>query len=187
MKCFGLKSTLLGLVLAASALCSAAASATILLEQPPSATFNGMQTDASTGMPLSETFSLTGPVLIEKISWWGYDLGGIPGAVNDFVVDFAAVTQTGTITESPDVGGLTLYQMTLGSGFAFGGGTTTLSLINNSFDVEWYWQGTDSQKQSLRLEGVRQGQPVPEPEILSLFGLALAGVAFVSRRSRRPL
>lgn len=184
MRVSGFKSNFLGLVLAVGAVFSINASATVLLEQAPSTSFNGVQADAATGT-FSASLSLAGPVLIEKISWWGYDLGGVPGAVNDFVVDLDALTQAGTITESSAANGLTLYQMTLSTGYAFGGGLTTLALINNSLDVEWYWQGTDAQRQSLRLEGVQQGQPVPEPEILSLLGLALVSVGFVSRRSRR--
>lgn len=176
----GFKSGLVGLVLAGGALLSANASATVLLERLPSATLNGVQADAAT-VPYAETLSLAGPASIEKISWWGYDLGGIPGAVNDFAVGFNSVTQSGSITESPDANGLTLFEMTLNSGFAFGGGATTLDLINNSLDVEWYWQGSDSQTRAFRLEGVQQVQPTPEPGTLWLLGLGMLGVAFASR------
>ncbi len=184
----GLKSNLLSLVLAGSALFSANVSAAMLLERLPSATFNGVQADAATA-PYAETLSLAGPVSIEKISWWGY-YGADPAidpSTDNFVVKFNNASQSGLITESPidSTSGLTLYELTLNASYAFGGGQTTLELINDSLDVEWFWQGTDSQTQALRLEGVRQVQPVPEPGTLWLLGLGMLGVAFASTRSRR--
>lgn len=191
MKFSGFKSNLFGLVLAGTVLFSVNASATVLLERLPSAVVNGEQADAAT-VPYTESLNLAGPVLIEKISWWGY-YGTDPlidPSTDNFLVEFNSATQSGTITESPidDVSGFTFYEMTLTSAYAFSGGATTLALINDSLDVEWYWQGADSQLQgprALRLEGVQQGQPVPEPEILSLLGLGLMSLAFLSRRSRK--
>lgn len=185
-------SKFLGALLLGGALFSTSASAAVLLERLPDASPTGQQTDGNTPS-YQETVNFAGQVLINKISWWGYDVVGDPAALNNFAVTLAGVTQSGAITET-DTGlfpgtsvSLMLYEMNLGS-VSFAGGT--LDLINDSQDVEWYWQGSGADPQTgaglraLRIEGTRQ-QNVPEPEILWLLGVGGIGLALARRRPAR--
>ena len=79
------------------------------------------------------------------------------------------------------VDGLDLYryELTLATPFAVTGATPLeLALVNDSFDVEWYWQGaatSDGRRALVMLQ-------VPEPGMLGIFGVGLLGLALSSRR-----
>ena len=177
---------------------------------PPSTNLSrGVQADASNGSPLSQSLSpLAGPVVISKITWWGFyqDSNGDPLADNtppyadDFVVTFGSgvPVSAANVTKSLDpIGGgklLTQYELS-GLALAFAAAPTTLDIINNFndgngnnlADATWFWQGTERLSRAYVIEGERANQ-VPEPVSLMLLALGLVSLSMVQRqRNKRAL
>lgn len=160
---------------------AANASATLLVEQLPAVTAVGQQADNSTG-PYAESVAVPAPASIKRISWWGYYLAG--STLDDsFVIALGGKTQSGSVKSVADgsVDGLDLYryELTLATPFAVTGVTPLeLALVNDSFDVEWYWQGAatlDGRRALVMLQ-------VPEPGTLGVFAIGLLVLARSSRR-----
>lgn len=147
-----------------------------------------------------ETISLTGPVTITSVTWWGYyldpdsDLSADNFVLGGFIpipipspiqrTEFALIDRD---ADSHTNNSVTLYQYVLdlqSSPVFFDVGIDVLSLINDSTDLDWYWQGNSgtSGTRAYRIEVFQQEQNVPEPGALALFGLALAGLALVRRQ-----
>ncbi len=180
----------LAALLAGIALLSASAAASVLQENLPSTALVGQQSDASSNSPLvTQIISLAGPVTINSFTWWGYDLGGAIDPVDDFLVtgDLIGAGGTWSIVSTQVIDSdveLVEYRLDLDQSVSFAGGTTSVSVVNNSLDVEWYWQGSSDidGPRAYSIEGTRQTQDIPEPGSLALLGLALAGLGLARVR-----
>lgn len=187
-------SKLIGAFLVCGALSTANATTATLLEKLPSINLEGVQSDPGTS-PWSETLSITGPVAISKISWWGYyledtkdaeggdyqfsvklgDSGILPGTVSRSFDSIISDAQDPQFTQD-----LYRYELNV-TDVSFMGGATTLEVFNNSEDVVWLWQGANGDR-AFHLEG----SIIPEPEIyvMLLAGLGVMGVAARRRRHK---
>ena len=159
--------TLLALLMVASTAFHAARADIILASNTPyAAAQSGQQSDASTAPAYTQAFTTLANSVIDTIDWWGYhglDSGG--AGFDHFVVTLDAVTQTGTLTETDDATGLTHYSFTLSAGTALAAGT--LGIINDSPDVEWYWQSTGAVGNPNAADGVQVAYALRGHEALS--------------------
>jgi hypothetical protein len=124
---------LMGAVLAGDA----AASEEVAGRTPFLGALAGQQSDASTP-PYTQTFAaLAADTLVETIRWWGFhgvDSGG--AAFDQFVVTLGGVVQTGVLTVQAE-GLLSRYTLDIPDVLI---AASSLSIVNASNDVEWYWQ-----------------------------------------------
>ena len=161
--------------------------AAVLFERAPSASLGGVQADASTGS-YSQSFGSLAGATLDSITWWGFHFDA-PAGGNAFTVALGGNILTGVMS-STDVGNAQeLYRYTLDiTDVVLTGSDTTLEIVNDSFDVQWAWQdavgGATAGLTAFRLEGTRAGQPVPEPGVLGLLGLALVAGAIARKRIR---
>lgn len=176
-------------LLLGGALLAANVSADVLVSHSPANTAVGDQADSSTAS-LQELFTVPAATLT-KISWWGYYDGGSP-ADDAFVVRIDGVQQTVAPTSALDgvVSGFALYRydLTLQPSllFASGGTGIVLELLNDSLDVQWFWQGSGpsaapGQAHAYTVEGTPR-QPVPEPNVPALGAVASLALIWSSRR-----
>ena len=148
---------------------------------------SGQQSDASTAPAYTQAFSAPANSVVDTIDWWGYHGADSGGAGYDhFVVTLNDVAQAGTLTTSSDIAGITHYSYALRTGLALT--ATTLGIINNSQDVEWYWQSTnatgnpnaaDGTQVAYTLLGHAAVPSVPEPAtpLMLVCGLMVITVA----------
>lgn len=164
------------------ALLSANVSAAVIVERLPTTTATGIQADSSSGAPYTETLSLAATT-IDQLIWWGYYLDGGP-ADDLFVAQFDGGSLSGSVSSfaAGQVDGIDLYryELALTTPYVFaGGGGLQIDLINDSLDVEWYWQGADAAvgsaaaPRALRLAH----NDVPEPGLPAL--LAACGMSLL--------
>ncbi|HMW18752.1 MAG TPA: PEP-CTERM sorting domain-containing protein [Accumulibacter sp.] len=179
-----------GLLLSCSLLAAANVSAAVIVERLPTTAATGIQADNSSGPPYTEMVSLSATT-IDRFTWWGYYLGG--GTADDlFVAQFDGTSLVGSVTSFADgqVDGIDLYryELELAAPYIFGGGADLqIDLINDSLDVQWFWQGADAPVGSNiapRALSLAQND-VPEPGMLALLAISGMSLLFLSRyRSR---
>ncbi|BDT68987.1 hypothetical protein os1_31740 [Comamonadaceae bacterium OS-1] len=187
-----LNGVVLGVALVSS---PAQVSAVVLSGTGPSSVLAGQQSDGGT-TPYVESINVTGPAAITGITWWGYYLTGEDAGTDSFLINgsslaaFPAVVRTDVGDLDDGSGGtVNLYQYFLNlSGVNaqyFAGGPTDLGILNDSLDVEWFWQGSTTDLYGPRaylVQGDLLRQEVPEPSSIALFGLALAALGVARAR-----
>ncbi len=182
---------------AAVALCAwaGASSAAVLAGFSPYGTaLNGAEADTSTAA-YSQAFSAPSGATLDKIVWWGYRLNEAAGGprADDFTVQLGAVTQTGALTTAVEsvISTVDLVRYTLDVTDTLLT-ATTLTIVSNALDFEWYWQSTDATvfgnpdyRVAFNLLGSLPTGTTPEPGSLAL--VALAGLALLAAQRKRPV
>lgn len=169
------------------ALLSANVSAAVIVERLPTATATGIQADNSSGAPYSEAVSLAATT-INHFAWWGYYLGGGP-ADDQFVAQFDGASLSGSVSSfaAGQVDGIDLYryELALTTPYVFAGGTDLqIDLINDSLNVEWYWQGADASVGGHAPRALRLAQnELPEPGLLALLAACGMSLLLLGRQS----
>lgn len=158
-----------------------------LVGAAPASALGGEQVDASTGA-FPQTYSSAVSGTIESIVWWGFHGSNSLGALYDsFIVKLDGADQTGALavtTDANGVQGLSRYELDIVD-TALVPGSFVLSVLNDSLDVEWFWQHDDQSQGGLAyaLLGT-PAAPVPEPHSLALALLSLAAIGAAGRARR---
>lgn len=170
---------------AAAALWLAAvpAMAVVLAGAAPLSGPDGNQSDA--GAPgLLQAIGPSTAGTVQSIVWWGFHGPNSRGdSFDNFLVELNGQVVTGTLTQALDVNvDVIRYELDIPD-MAWSGAPGSLSVTNDSFDVEWFWQyAVSGQVQAFELIG--EASNVPEPLSLGLALVALAGLT-ASRRVAR--
>ena len=146
---------------------------------------SGQQSDANSAT-YSQAFVAPANSTFEAIRWWGFHSANSMGSAYDnFVVSLDGIAQAGTLSV---VDGTTFNEYTL-TITPVAGAFSQLSIVNNSFDVEWFWQSAAAQGNSAAPDAsavafslIGSVTPVPEPETVTLFLAGLAALALVKAR-----
>ncbi len=190
-----MKSVSMGLLAAALAVSAAvsAAPVQVLGFAPDTTALTGWEADANTPA-MTVDVTVAGGWEVTRIEWWGYGLF-IADPTDAFVVELGGTAlpapsgkqQVATIADPslPDPVALYRYAIDLAPGTYFGtGAPATLSILNDTFDMAWYWQGMAPGGNSDVAYAIFAAPPtaVPEPLSLALVLAALAAAGIAGRR-----
>jgi hypothetical protein len=186
-------------LLFAAALLGSASAEVVASLAPYSAASFGVQSDASVTV-LPQAFVAPPDTVVEAIRWFGFhsvDSGGT--AYDQFVVSLGGVVQSGTLMRLSvlDISGVFLYDEYILDIPDTALLANSLSIVNDSPDVEWFWQSAlavgsadspSAEDRAFMLIG-RQETPgagtAPEPSSLALAVAALA-LCGLGRRAQSP-
>lgn len=179
------KRTILALGTAAMAI-GAVQSAELAGLAPFTATSFGQQSDANALPAYTQSFVAQPGAMLESITWWGYHGANSLGpAFDSFVVLLDGLLQTGSIDIDDSNPNFSKYTLTVSPVTL---SATTLSVLNDSPDVEWFWQsaasvgGAHATEVAYKLEG--RAMTIPEPTALLLVLFGLFGAAAAGRYGR---
>lgn len=186
------KKFLIGLALS-SALASGALADELVGLAPFSGSSFGQQSDGNSA-PYTQGFTAPANSILEAIRWWGFHTLDSGGSIYDnFVVSLDGAVQSGVLSI---VSGTDFDEYTLDIADA-ALTASSLTIVNDSFDVEWFWQSTsavgnpaspDATAVAFSLIGSRSaGQSVPEPTSLLLMLAAMAALAVGRSRTSRSI
>lgn len=182
---------LTGLLL--SSFMAASALANVLVSNAPFAESNfGQQTDANSAS-YSQMFVAPAGSILESIRWWGFHgLDSMGASFDNFVVTLDGVVQTGALSVVSSSAFFDEYTLDIADTALSG---SVLSIVNDSFDVEWYWQSApaegnpfapDASAVAFSLIGhfdeTPPGNGVPEPQTLLLVLGAIGMMALAKLR-----
>lgn len=187
-----IKSAIAGFVLAWGLSGGVMAGVVIAGNAPFTGGASGQQSDANSA-PYSQNFATPQGAVIESITWWGFHGQDSMGSdFDNFLVSLGGVVQTGTLAVTP-VFDFYMYVLDIADTALT---ATSLSIVNDSFDVEWYWQSAaavgntdaaDAFATAFHLIGQLPQEPgnkVPEPQTLLLV-LGALGVLSMSRTNAK--
>jgi hypothetical protein len=149
----------------------------------------GQQSDASSPPPYSQSFDAAGGSLLEVIRWWGFHGPHSLGSdFDDFVVMLDGVVQSGALTVAHVSPFFDEYTLDVPDADL---SASALSVVNNSPDVEWFWQSAaavgnnhapDTSAVAFSLIGRPAAATVEEPEMALLILAAVAAMALARQR-----
>ena len=155
----------------------------------------GQQSDASTMPAYSQAFVAPLGAVVEAIRWWGFHGQNSMGAgFDNFVVLLDGVVQTGALTVTSSSPFFDEYTLDIPDAALT---ASTLSVINDSLDVEWFWQSApavgnpaapDAEAVSFSLIGHIDAFEVPAPPSHHVAFAALVALAICRGRysGKRP-
>lgn len=151
---------------------------------------SGQQADVATGA-YAQGFTAPAGAVLEAIRWWGFHSANSQGSTFDnLVVLLDGVVQVGTLSVTAVSAHYDEYTLDITDAPLL---ASSLSLINDSLDVEWFWQsavalggGPDALNVAFSLLGSIDDTAVPEPTsgALMLAALAATLMARCGRRQR---
>ena len=184
-----MKSLRVMLGLAATLVSLSSAYAAELVGRPPytGAPF-GQQSDQSSGPAYTQSFVSPSGKVLEAIRWWGFHGANSGGASFDnFVVSLDGVVQAGALSVTSAFGDVDEYTLDIADVVL---AASTLSISNDSGDVEWFWQSAtasgnpdtpDATDVAFSLIGRDGTVSVSEPRGMALALCALAALGLVRR------
>lgn len=152
----------------------------------------GQQSDANAMPAYSQAFTAPVGTVLEAITWWGYHGPNSMGAGYDhFVVSLDGVDQRGSLSVDDSNPLFSRYTLAF---VPVALTASTLSIFNDSPDVEWFWQSAASTGSGPHATDVAFSlgggvNAVPEPStyaLMLLAGLVGVGTATRSWRQGRP-
>lgn len=157
---------------------------------PYVAAASGQQADAATGA-YAQSFAAPAGAVLEAIRWWGFHGANSQGpAFDNLVVLLDGVAQAGALSVVAVSALYDEYTLDIADAPLL---ASSLNLLNDSLDVEWFWQsaaapggGPDAQNVAFSLLGRIDGTAVPEPTSAALLLAALAAT-LIARRGRNRL
>lgn len=163
----------------------ASASAGVLVGQTPfTGSAWGQQTDGNSGPAYSQSIAAPNGAVLDAIRWWGFHTVNSGGAAFDnFVVTLDGVVQAGVLTVTAATADYDEYTLDVANVALT---ASSLAIVNDSFDVEWFWQSAeavgnagapDASRVAFSLLGtVGGGNTVPEPSMLGLLAMGALGL-----------
>lgn len=162
-----------------------------LVNMAPLPTLDGEQADAASA-PLTQSYVAPVGGMVDGIVWWGFHGQLSQGAAFDsFSVVFNSVAVAGTLSTTVGANGLSRYELDIVDQLLLLGQAGSLEIVNDSLDVEWYWQVADAGTRALSfalLEAPAIGVPEPGSWPLAALSLLACASASVTRPGalRRP-
>lgn len=149
----------------------------------------GQQSDAS-GPPVVQSFVAPAGAVLQAIRWWGFHGPNSLGPSSDnFVVLLDGVSQVGSLSVSTTAN-FDEYTLDIADALLT---ATTLSIFNDSSDVEWFWQSSsaignpnapDATNVAYSLIGTFEANNVAEPAIPGLVIAAFMALTMLRRREK---
>ena len=148
----------------------------------------GQQSDASASPGYTQAFGVAPGSLANALAWWGYHgVNSLGAAYDNFAVFINGASITGSLSSANETPDVTRYTLTFTPRSVTSG---SLSVVNDSLDVEWYWQsaaangGAAPHATSVSFSLLGTTAPVPEASPGAMIALGLMGLLFVGSRRR---
>lgn len=150
----------------------------------------GQQSDANAIPAYVQLFTAPTGSTLESITWWGYHgLNSMGSAHDNFVVALDGVAYVGTLTVDHSSPLLSRYTLDIAPTLI---AANSLSILNGSPDVEWFWQsaastgsGPHATDVAFSLQGTVGGSTAVS--VPSTYSLMLAGLVAVVALGRSKL
>lgn len=144
----------------------------------------GQQSDASLGLAYSQSFYAPSGTILHGIRWWGFHgSDSLGGSYDNFVVSLGSKVQTGVLTVK-HLAFFEEYTLTFENTELK---ASTLSIFNDSSDVEWYWQSAAAEGNPSAPDANAVAfsliSAVPEPSTLPFIVVGMAFLFFVVNRN----
>ena len=180
-------------LLVGTALAGAAVAAELVGRAPFEDSAFGQQSDAA-GPAYTQSFVAPGGTVLEAIRWWGFHgPNSLGSSFDNFVVMLDGVAQVGSLSVASISPFFDEYTLDVSDAALT---ATSLSILNDSGDVEWFWQSAeaignpnapDATDIAFSLIGRSGPSTVDEPAVPALILAALAAVVTTRARRRRLL
>jgi hypothetical protein len=155
-------------------------------QRPFAGSAYGQQSDANAMPAYTQSFSVPAGSTLESITWWGYHgVNSMGAAYDNFVVALDGVVYSGTLAVDDSSPLFSKYTLAVAPTPL---AATSLSILNDSPDVEWFWQSAESTGSGPHASDVAfslQGESFNAAPAASTHALMLAGLLGLAAARRR--